>query len=144
MSLYRRLLCLSPAVIASLGCMTETVTVVPLWAVVYGTVRSEAGSPVPGARVTMRAELEGACPATAHTNVNVATYEAFSDENGAFRAEVKNDLWPHVQVEDFCVHVVVTPPVAEGLRDTAFSVGPIRFSPIVSDSARADVVLPPS
>jgi hypothetical protein len=123
--------------------MTETVTVVPLWAVVYGTVKSEAGSPVPGARVTMRAELEGACPATAHTNVNVATYEAFTDESGAFRAEVKNDLWPHVRVEDFCVHLVVTPPVVTGLRDTAFSVGPTRFSVVVTDSARADIVLQP-
>lgn len=123
------------------GCMTETVTVVPLWAVVYGTVRSEAGSPVPGVRITMRAELEGACPATAHTNVNVATYEAISDGGGYFRAEVKNDRWPHVQVEDFCVHLVITPDPLSGLRDTAMSVGPVRFSPTVTDSVRADVIL---
>jgi hypothetical protein len=89
----------------------------------------------------MRAELEGACPATAHTNVNVATYDAFSDESGAFRAEVKNDLWPHVQVEHFCVHLVVTPPVATGLRHTALNVGPTRFSVVVTNSARADIVL---
>jgi hypothetical protein len=125
------------------GCMTETVTIVPLWAVVYGTVSSAGGSPAAGVWVTMRAELEGACPATAHTNVNVATYEAFSDDEGKFRAEVRNDRWPHVQVEDFCVHLVITPDPLSGLRDTALSVGPVRFSPTVTDSVRADVVLQP-
>jgi hypothetical protein len=138
-----RLLWLVPVLTGLSACLTdETVTVRPVWAVVYGTVRSASGSPVSGALVAMRAEPEGACPATEHTNVNVATYEALSDNNGAFRAEVKNDIWPHVHTQDFCVHLVVSSP-GSGFRDTALSVEPIHFSPTVTDSARADVVLSP-
>jgi hypothetical protein len=141
MSLYCRLLCLSPAVIATLGCMTETVDLTPVWAVIYGTVRSDAGSPVPGARIALRTQPEGVCPAIAHTSVNVGTIEAFADAGGAYRAEVLYLAWPHEETRDFCVHLVATPPLAGGFQDTAFSVGPLRFSSIVSDSARADVVL---
>jgi hypothetical protein len=132
---------LSSLLLAPCACMTETVDLTPVLAVIHGTVRSDAGSPVPAARVALRTQPEGFCPATEHTSVNVGTIEALTDAGGTYRAEVLYLAWPHEETRDFCVHLVITPDPLSGLRDTAISVGPVHFSPTVTDSLRADVVL---
>ena len=144
MSLLPRILRVSLAVVALVGCLTdETVTLRPGQAVVYGTVRSVSGSPVPDVWVAMRVDNTAACPATENTNVNVGTFDTYADAAGAFRVEVHYDLWPQDRTRDFCVHLVVTAPIHENLRDTALSVGPLRFTATVTDSVRADIVLQP-
>jgi hypothetical protein len=125
-----------------LACQVDgPVTLVPVSAVVYGTVVAVSGQAVPGVRIEMRLDPEGRCPALEQTNVNVGTIETMTDEEGAFRTEVLHAISLDDPLEATCVRLVVSPPLPAGLRDTAISVGPVRFTRFVTDSVRAEIVL---
>jgi hypothetical protein len=127
------------------GCidaLTEGDAVVQiLRSVVYGRVLSEAGTAASGARIVLRPDPNGQCPAQQQHSPSVAEVQTSTGADGTFRAEVVLSAGAGVTLETSCVRLDITPPTSAGLRDTSVSVGPVRFTRVLTDSVRADIVL---
>lgn len=107
-------------------------------ALTYGRVATEAGSPVPDARIQVWA-YRGAC------GVGTPTAESASpgatDASGQYRVTIRGMTAPHAAE---CVQVRVEPPPGSGLAGAAAAGGRVTLSAECGappDSIRVDVVL---
>ena len=106
-----------------------------LEAVVFGTVESNAGIPVPDAAVRILAHMDS-CEAQPNRLGPVE-----SKANGQFTSNIAFAFTPTIA----CLTIEAEAPPESGLRDTTFTVAPVELafreeSPF--DSLRVDVTLP--
>jgi hypothetical protein len=109
--------------------------------VVYGNVSAQTGAGVSGVGIDLRPDPNGGCPAQDELSPNVATVQAVTGADGAFRAEVFLAVGTEISVQSSCVRLDIAPTPSAGLRDTSVSVGPVQFMRTVSDSVHAGIVL---
>lgn len=108
-------------------------------AIVFGTVRSASGTPVPGARVSVEAR-ETSCRGT-----QIGGEDAIADTSGAYRVRLRSPEAPTA----VCLVVTGVPPTSSGMMSGSDTGHVVRMQPDYgrdesTDSVRVDLTLPPN